>query len=685
LDESQQIPGQGVSGRLARYRMRKMLMPDTTRPDAEPLEIEDIGSNPRIRDTIGEVMSRRLSRRGALLGLGAAAGAATLTDQLLAAAEPALAQSAVPTDGGPSTLGFKELTHSLSQRDAVAEGYEIQTVIRWGDPVLPEAPAWNPMRQTAEAQAGQFGYNNDFLDFRPLPQGSNSSDHGLLVVNHEYADTQLMFPGIGSARGERLRANAEQSRIEQMAHGLSVVEIRRQGGRWSVVGNGRYNRRITVDTEMRLSGPAAGHDRLKTSADATGTRVRGTLNNCAGGNTPWGTILTAEENFNQYFGGEAARSGAQAEAYRRYGIVQQATYGWYRFDDRFNLDKEPNEPNRFGWVVEFDPYDPRSVPVKRTALGRFKHEGATHAISHGGRVAIYSGDDERFDYVYKFVTARPWNPNDRAANRDLLDEGTLYVARFHDDGKLEWLPLVHGNGPLTEANGFRSQGDVLIETRRAADLLQATPMDRPEDVEANPANGRVYVMLTNNSRRSADRLNAANPRARNLHGHVVEIVPPGAGTGRVDHTATEGRWEIFLMAGKAGVDAGARYHRATGTESWLSCPDNCAFDSKGRIWIATDGAPDAAGVADGIYAADTSGHGRALTKLFYQAPTGAEVCGPCFTPDNRTLFLAIQHPGDDRGSTFEQPSTRWPDFAEGVPPRPSVIAITKRGGGEIGS
>jgi hypothetical protein len=656
-------------------------MPDTLPPDHEPVEIENIGSNPEPRAPIGEVVERRLSRRAALLGIGAAA----LADQLLSSAEPALAQAAIPLEGGPSTFTFKEVTHRMSQRDAVAEGYEIQTVIRWGDPVLPEAPAWNAAAQTPEAQAGQFGYNNDYVDFLPLPQGSAGSDQGLLVVNHEYTDTQLMFAGIGAGRTGRLRATAEQSRIELLAHGLSVVEIRKADGRWGVVPNSRYARRITGETEMRLSGPAAGHDLLKTSADPSGTRVRGTLNNCAGGNTPWGTILTAEENFNQYFGGEAARTGAQAESYRRYGILPEATYGWARFEDRFDLNKEPNEPNRFGWIVEFDPFDPTSVPVKRTALGRFKHEGATHAVSHDGRVVFYSGDDERFDYVYKFVTARPWNPDDRAANRDLLDEGTLYAARFHDDdGRVEWLPLVHGQGPLTEANGFHSQGDVLINTRRAADLLGATPMDRPEDVEANPVSGRVYVMLTNNTARTAQQVNRANPRAANAHGHVIEIIPPGAGTGRVDHAALEGRWEVFLMAGKPGYDAGARYHRATGENGWLSCPDNCAFDSKGRIWIATDGAPTAAGVADGLYAADTSGYGRALTKLFYQAPTGAEVCGPCFTPDNRTIFLAIQHPGDDPGSTFERPSTRWPDFAEGVPPRPAIIAVVKRDGGEIG-
>lgn len=649
---------------------------DTAKSDASLDASEDIGSNPSTGLPLTEIITARFGRR-AVLGASAALAA-------LATAPEAEAQLLVPRQGGPSSLGFPELRHQLAETDAVAEGYEIQQVIRWGDPVLADAPAFDAARVTPDAQARQFGYNNDYLDFFPLPAGSANADHGLLVVNHEYTNTNLMFPGMGAGRESRTRSNAEQTRAEAMAHGLSVIEVKRTNGVWGYVPAGPHNRRITAETAMRISGPAAAAPRMKTAADPTGQRVFGTLNNCAGGDTPWGTVLTGEENFNGYFGGDPAKTPHQA-IMRRYGITGDTWYNWWRHMDRFNVEKEANESFRFGWVVEFDPYDPQSVPVKRTALGRFKHEGATHAISADGRVAIYSGDDERFEYVYKFVTARPWNPNDRAANRDLLDDGTLYVGKFHDDGKLEWLPLVHGQGPLTSANGFADQADVLIEARRAADLLGATPMDRPEDVEANPVNGRVYVMLTNNVRRTAEQVNRANPRARNIHGHIVEIIPPGAGSARVDHAATEARWGIFIAAGKPGVDAGAQYHRATSDQGWLSCPDNCAFDKKGRIWIATDGAPETSGVADGLYAADTAGHGRALTRLFYQAPTGAEVCGPCFTPDNKTIFLAIQHPGEDPGSTFERPSTRWPDFKEGVPPRPSVIAIVKKDGGEIGS
>ena len=634
------------------------------------IEIEDIGSNPAPRATIGEIIEARFSRRGALL--------AALASSLAGTAE---AQAQVPLHGGPSSLTFPELRHQLAQTDAVAEGYEKHILIRWGDPVLPGAPPFDPRRVTAAAQAMQFGYNNDFIAVLPPQRGGRIGERALLWANHEYTNTNLMFPGLGSGREARGRVTAEQAEAELMAHGGSIVELERVEGRWKPAGHPRLNRRITGATPMTISGPAAGHPRMRTGEDAAGTRVLGMLNNCAGGTTPWGTILTCEENFNVYFGGDLA-DAAQAESHRRYGIVSNPAYGWHRYMARFDRSKEPNEANRFGWVVEIDPYDPTSTPIKRTALGRVKHEGATHAIAPDGRVVIYMGDDERFDYVYRFVTARPWNPQDPAANRDLLDEGTLSVAKFDADGTMRWLPLVFGEGPLTGANGFASQADVLIETRRAADLLEATPMDRPEDVETNPVTGMVYVMLTNNARRTE--IGPANPRASNAHGHVVELAPPGEAGAR-DHAAETMRWSLFLRGGKPGVDAGAQYHRATSDQGWLSCPDNCAFDRKGRIWIATDGAGPAAGVADGVYAADTTGRGRALTRLFYQAPTGAEVCGPFMLPDDSALFLAIQHPGEDPGSTFEAPSTRWPDFVEAAPPRPSVVVITKAGGGAVGS
>ncbi len=635
------------------------------------IDPDDVGVNVSSEPAIGELIERRLNRRDTLRGLAGLGAVAAFSN-------PFSASTAEAQAAGPSSLAFKELAHTLDATQHVAEGYEMQVLIRWGDPVLSGAPAFDPAGLTAAAQEKQFGYNNDYLGLYPLPAGDGSGDRFLMVANHEYTNANLMFAGLGSGRDSALKASKEQVAVEMASVGGAVIEIARESGHWKVVPESKFARRITATTAMEFSGPAAGHAKLKTSADPAGTKVFGTFGNCAGGSTPWGTWLTCEENFNYYFGGDPAKL-ADADLAKRYGIGRTAN-AWSRHVDRFDFDKEPNEPNRFGWVVEIDPYDPASTPIKRTALGRFKHEGCTYALAEDGRVVFYSGDDERFEYVYRFVTSRPWNPDNRAANKNLLDEGTLSVARFNGDGKIEWLPLVHGQGPLTADNGFANQGDVLVKTRLAADLLKPTPMDRPEDIETNPVNGRVYVALSNNGRRKADQVDKANPRAANDHGHILEIAPKDG-----DHASAEGTWSIFLLAGKPGHDAGARYHRATSENGWLSCPDNIAFDSKGRIWIVTDGASSAAGVADGVYGADTTGFGRALTRCFYQAPTGAEVCGPIFTPDDSTLFLAIQHPGEDRGSTFEKPSTRWPDFKDNTPPRPSVIAITRKGGGSIGS
>jgi secreted PhoX family phosphatase len=455
-----------------------------------------------------------------------------------------------------------------------------------------------------------------------------------------------------------------------------------------VVANSKYARRITGETEMRISGPASGHVRLKTAADPSGTKVLGMLNNCAGGRTPWGTWLTCEENINGYFSGKLAEEHREARNYRRLGIPGR-WYNWGDYFDRFNLANEPNEANRFGWVVEIDPFDPGSVPVKRTALGRFKREGAAGILNKDGRYVIYSGDDHRFEYVYKFVTDGRFDAANRAANMSLLDAGTAYVARFNADGSGEWLPLIYGQGPLTEANGFTSQADVVIEARIAADKLGATRMDRPEDIEANPKTKKVYVMLTNNNQRKADEVDAANPRADNRFGHIVEIIPDGGD----DHGSTGFRWEILVRCGDPAIaDVGATFNPNTSKDGWFGMPDNCAVDSLGRLWVSTDGNyPKRTGRTDGLWAMETEGAARATSKLFFRCPHGAEMCGPEFTPDSTTLFLAVQHPGetdeadpDAAPASFEAPVTRWPDFKDGVPPRPSIVVVTKRGGGKIG-
>lgn len=636
-------------------------------------DAEDVGSSPHDAETMGNVIAARLSRRdlmGGLLAVGA-----------FAAGLPGEAAAQTPVADTTPSFAFAEVAAGSDDKIHVAEGYDADVLIRWGDKVLADAPAFDPQKQTGAAQARQFGYNNDFLGYLPL-QGS--SMHGLLVVNHEYSNEELMFPGLGRQDRTRFdKITREIVDIEMMAHGGSVIEVRKQAGKWSVVESSPYNRRITASTQMRVSGPAAGHPLMRTSADPTGTRVLGMLNNCAGGMTPWGTWLTCEENFNGYFWGKA-EGHRHEKAFKRYGLPAN-WHNWGVYHDRFDVAKEPNEPNRFGWVVEIDPLDPTSVPVKRTALGRFKHEGAGSIVNKDGRYAIYSGDDEGFDYVYKFVTAGRVDTRDRAANRDLPDTGTLYVAKFNADGTGEWMPLVHGERGLTAEKGFRDQGEVVINARLAADVLGATRMDRPEDIEVNPFTNKIYLMLTNNSRRTAAHVDAANPRANNRFGHIIEMIPEGG-----DHAATRLRWEILVRCGDhTDPTAGATFNPATSRDGWFGMPDNAMIDANGRLWVATDGnSPRATGRNDGVWAVETEGPARGTARHFFRAPIGAELCGPCMTPDMTTMFVAIQHPGEGAGpdgpSSYEKPSTRWPDFRPDMPPRPSVVAITKRGGGRIG-
>lgn len=638
------------------------------------------GLNPTTNRTMGDIIAARFSRRGFLKGaMASAAISATVSPLAILAADQARAQ-------GASVFNFPELEAGVDADHHVAEGYDADVLLRWGDKIFADAPEFDPATQSEAAQERQFGYNNDFVGFLPL---DGAADRGLLVVNHEYTNEHLMFPGIVTLKdGEIQVADATEDRvnIEMAAHGGSIVEIRKVDGKWRPVLDGAMNRRITAKTEMQLTGPAAGHDRLKTSADASGTKVFGTINNCAGGVTPWGTYIMAEENIHGYFTGALPQGHAEAENYKRLGIPA-GDYQWGRFHKRFDVAQEPNEANRFGWVVEVDVMDPHSVPKKRTALGRFKHEGAESVVAQDGRIVFYLGDDERFDYVYKFVTAGKFDAQDRAANMDLLDQGTLYVARFDEDGAMLWLPLTHGAGPLTAANGFNSQADVLIETRRAADLLGATPMDRPEDIQPHPATGRAYVMLTNNTKRTE--ADAANPRVKNAFGHIIEILEAEG-----DFTATTGTWEILLQCGDPSVaEVGATFSTETTKNGWFGMPDNAAIDAEGRLWVSTDGNSMAeTGRTDGLWAVDIDGDARGTSRLFYRVPVGAEMCGPCPTADMTTMFVAVQHPGDGgddwqghgRPSYYEDLSTRWPDFNAAMPVRPSVVAITRQGGGRIG-
>jgi uncharacterized protein len=627
-----------------------------------PREDDAVRSESGAGRTFEEVAAERYSRRDILKqGAGAA---------IVAMAAPAIARQVGQSEN--TKLDFEPVLPTDLDEIRVPDGYECKVLLRWGDPLFADSPKFDPDKQTASSQAKQFGYNCDYVGFLPLPLGSNSSDHGLLVVNHEYSEGARMFPDYK----ERQKRHAD---TELAAHGMSVVEIRKTMGEWEVVQGSRYNRRLTGETIFELSGPAAGVEAMKTKEDPTGRRVKGTLGNCAGGRTPWGTILSGEENFQGYFAnlGQLNRHEELKKIHERYGVGVGPSWNlWEVHHDRFDVSKEPNEANRFGWVVEVDPYDPTSTPKKRTSLGRFRHEAATTHITPKGQVVLYSGDDARFEYVYKFVCAKSYNPDNREANKDIIDEGTLYVAVFESDGSGKWMPLVFGTGPLVPENGFRNQADVLINTRYAADLLGATKMDRPEDIEVNPVTGQVYVVLTNNTRRTEDQTDTANPRANNRHGHILEIFEDGG-----DHASERFTWEIFLLCGDPEDES--TYFAGFPKEkvSAISSPDNIAFDLQGNLWIATDGMDTALKINDGFFAVPTEGAERGRCRMFFSSVKGSEVCGPEFTPDNRTLFLAIQHPG--AGSSYDEPSTRWPDGG-GLPPKPSVVVIQAKDHRRVG-
>ncbi|MFC7217115.1 PhoX family protein [Streptomyces polyrhachis] len=659
-------------------------------------EVPNTSGNAYLGDVITESLSRRgILRAGAAATVIAAAGAGALSAAAPRAQTATRAAATAGTFAGGAARGlrFTPVAPNLIDAVVVPEGYEQGVVIRWGDPILRGAPAFDPDNQSAAAQAGQFGYNNDFLTLLPLAERGRQ----LLVANHEYTDEVLMFAGWDAANPTR-----EQTETAWAAHGLSVVVVQedRRSGALTAVTRHQLNRRITATSEFRLTGPAAGSDLLKTSADPTGTKVLGTLNNCAGGTTPWGTILSGEENFNQYFANAGAVLDPEHKArLARYGLAGAATERkWERFDDRFDVSKEPNEVNRFGWVVEVDPYDPDSVPVKHTALGRFKHEGANVRIAADGRVVAYSGDDERFDYLYKFVSSKRVKPGQSPAarryNMTLLDEGTLYVAKFTGDspaaeidgsGKLpsdgefdgsgEWIPLASGDTSFVEG---MSAEEVYVYTRLAGDKVGATKMDRPEDVEPSPRTGKVYVALTNNTKRTATGatgVDEANPRPANKHGQVLELTEA-----RGDATAERFAWRLFLVAGDPNDPTTYFAGFPKDKVSPISCPDNVTFDVHGNLWISTDG--NQLGSHDGLFGVAVTGRYEGQVKQFLTVPHGAETCGPVV--QERRVLVSVQHPGEIDGATTENPASTWPD-GPGTMPRPSIACVWRADGAPIGS
>jgi uncharacterized protein len=646
--------------------------------------VANTSENEYFRDVAGFALSRRGFLAGAVASSAVVIGYAVAGD----------APRALAATGG-SKLAFEPIAPvpAVFDQFVVPPGYQWTPIIRWGDPLFSTADAFDPSHQTAALQERQFGYNNDYLDIIAGPSGRSA----ILVANQEYTNENIMFPP--ATTPDELD---EQRRVAMAAHGMAIVELSRSAKTrpWGYVVGAPLNRRITASTPFTFSGPAAGSDLLKTQDDPTGTRALGTLGNCAGGTTPWGTVLSGEENFNGYF-----RTAGTSPADRRYGLTDRATgRGWEQIDPRFDARNAgyENEPNRFGWIVEVDPMYPDEAPVKHTALGRFKHEGANVIVGKSGHVVAYMGDDERFDYLYKFVSAGTFQKGGsakaRQSNKQLLTAGDLYVARFTGnsplseitgtgalpsdgqfDGTGEWIPLVVGGA--SQVPGFTVE-QVLINTRLAADAVGATKMDRCEDVEPHPTTGRVYVACTNNTDRGAvgkEGATEVNPRVSNRDGHIVELTEAGN-----DATATSFGWSLLLVCGDPAVN-GSTYFAGFPADkvSPISCPDNVAFDSDGNLWISTDGAPSAIGYCDGLFKVPLEGSERGRVQQFLSVPRESETCGPVIHDNDSSVFVAVQHPGEN--GTWDLQSSYFPDYmapgalADGKwgGPRPSVIQTTK--------
>jgi secreted PhoX family phosphatase len=643
-------------------------------------DTDDIGSNDSGNPHLWDMIEARMARRSFLGGTLAVAATGFLGGTVASAASTWNGAVTVP----PPRLGFEPIEPSMDDAIRLPEGYAYQVFAPWGTPLLAGAPAFaEDASNTAAEQALQVGFNHDGTHYFPLPKFGSS--RGLLVMNHEYTDANHIY---SAAQGSAITPDAagrEKVAKALAAHGVSVISVARgNDGTWRVVQGDPRNRRITGTTPMTFSGPVrADHPMLRSTITPS---PRGTLNNCAHGVTPWGTYLACEENWNGYFGtDDAAWTPTALEA--RYGVSRAGFgYNWHRAEARFDLARNRNELNHFGWVVEFDPFDPQSRTVKRTALGRIKHEGATCTESEG-RVVVYSGDDENGDYLYKFVGSAPWRQL-RAKGLSPLDHGTLYVAKFGADGAGTWLPLAHGIGPLTVANGWADQADVLIRTRMAADAVGATRLHRPEWVTVHPHSRDVFVTLTNGSGNDAP-VNSGRPS--NPYGHIVRF-REAIGD---DLSFT---WDVFLLAGDPAYDASVPADQPA-----FGSPDGIWVDPSGVLWIQTDISNSSQNLASRGY--DGIGNNAMLAanpvtgevRRFMTGPRGCEITGVTMTPDLRTMFVNIQHPGESTtywNNQFGAPSTANPSAVSNWPygnpanprrPRPATVVIRKLDGGRIGS
>ncbi|GAP36041.1 PhoX family protein [Piscinibacter sakaiensis] len=640
-------------------------------PAADTAEAADPARRTALRGTGGALLGRWL----AVLGAGLAACARP--------PDGPAAPGSLPGSAPGPLLGFTPVPPSRDDEVQVPPGYRATPIAAWGEPVgLPGAlPPWRgDAGETAREQAAQFGMHHDGLQFIPLDA---HGARGLLVINHEYTDDGLLHPG------GMQPWTAEKVRKSQAAHGVSIAEVAREGdGGWRLVRPSPLARRITAATPCRLTGPAAGHALLRTAFDPSGRWVAGTLNNCGSSRTPWGTVLVAEENIPFYFDGGPAPDADQ----RRWGLQPEGFFRWAVHDERFDARRHPNEFHRHGWIVEIDPLDPDAPPAKRTALGRGLHEGAWVATTADGRPVVYLSEDGRFEYLWKFVgrtrIATP-APGQRAAeaNRALLDEGTLYVARFDADGRGRWLSLRAGEPPLTAAAGFPDAASVLVRSSQAADALGATPMDRPEWLAIDAARRLVYCSLTNNAERGAPGrpgIDGPNPRARNTMGQVLRWQEDG------DFDATGFRWETLLQAGDpANARAEARGDLRGDA---FACPDGLFLDPRGVLWIQTDAHAsqmhrgEFAGLGNNQMLACDPRTGE--VRRFLTGPRGCEITGAALTPDRRTLFVNVQHPGEpdsDRSDPAAPDAvSSWPEHRRGGRPRSATLVIRRTDGGEIG-